>query len=53
MEMSRQQAIIAKEQTEEDNNELVNKMRNEMNDNLAKREQDLQEALDSRKKVIE
>ena len=51
--MSRQQAIIAKEQTEEDNNELVNKMRNEMNDNLAKREQDLQEALDGRKKVIE
>ena len=52
MEMSRQQAIIAKEDKREDNHELVNNMRNEMNEHLAKREQDLQVALEDHKKVI-
>jgi hypothetical protein len=45
MEMSRQQAIVAKEQNHEDNHDLVSGMKEEMHKHLEKREQDLQEAL--------
>jgi hypothetical protein len=45
MEMSRHQAIIAKEQKFEENHDLVSEMKRDMDQNLEKREQDLQEAL--------
>ncbi len=52
MELSRRQAILAKEQTHEDNHELVRDMKKDMDAQLRKREQDLQEALEQRKEVI-
>jgi hypothetical protein len=52
MEMSRHQAIIAKEQKFEENHDLVSEMKRDMDQNLEKREQDLQEALLQRKDVI-
>ena len=50
--MSRHQAIIAKEQKFEENHDLVSEMKRDMDQNLEKREQDLQEALLQRKDVI-
>lgn len=50
--MSRHQAIIAKEQKFEENHDLVSEMKRDMDQNLEKREQDLQEALIQRKDVI-
>jgi len=52
MEMSRHQAIIAKEQKFEENHDLVSEMKRDMDQNLEKREQDLQDALIQRKDVI-
>lgn len=52
MELSRLAAIAAKEQTEADNHELVNKMKTEMDAQLEKREKKLEEDLQKRKFVI-
>ena len=52
MEMSRQQAIAAKEKKYEENHDLVTEMKKDLDVQLEKREQDLHEALLQRKDVI-
>ncbi len=52
MELSRHQAILAKEQTHEENHGLVRAMKNQMEQQLEQRERDLADALTQRKQVI-
>ena len=52
MELSRQQAIFAKEQTERDNHDLVGKMKSVFDKQMEKREADEEDNLQKRKVVI-
>ena len=52
MEMAREEAILARERKENENHQLVNKMRHEMDVMMDKRETDLAEVMAQKKEVI-
>ena len=52
MELAREQAILARENKEQENHHLVNKMRAEMDVMMDERELNIQELINQKKDVI-